>query len=315
MLSVTGRSLLYGATWILAVGALVGYLVQEPERLSVLLSTPLRLLLELTFLVVITWTIVYLQSYATLSAIGKPPPFLEYMGVFFIGLLINYTPARVGIAARAYYLVKRNNVNIAVFSALSLFRLLVFILCSSLVAMIAFFLAIDDWRILNLLLLSTFVVCVSLPLVILASIRFGYWRHFPKVLADRVRDFGESFSCLSRNNRTIALLVLLMVFQFAFVSIRMWICFEYAGIDIDFISLMVFAPLGSILSVVAITPGGIGVREYVVATAAVSLGYPFEQGMQALLIDRICMIVAAVMLGGVSTLFVDFFPAPTRDEK
>ena len=164
------KKIIYFITWIVAVAALFIFFLYKPERIDLLLQTPASLFIQLSLLVTITWFIVYLQSYATLMAIAKPPPFFDYLAIFFLGLLINYSPIRVGIAARAFYLAKYHSINISTFTALSIFRLLVMILMSGLVAGIAVLCLPTGIMAADFLLLSFFLGCVIIPLVVFSSI-------------------------------------------------------------------------------------------------------------------------------------------------
>lgn len=293
------RKVIYFISWIVAVAALFIFFLYEPERIDLLLQTPVSLFIQLSLLVTITWFIVYLQSYATLMAIAKPPPFFDYLAIFFLGLLINYSPIRVGIAARAYYLARYHSVNISTFTALSIFRLLVMILMSGLVSGIAVLCLPAGIRTADILLLSFFLGCVIIPLVIFSSIWLDYWKYFPaRLVANPVASFGRSFRHVNNKLGILPAISALVFLQFIFVAVRMKLCFDYAGIDMELLALLVLAPLGTLLSVLAITPGGIGVREFVVASVCALLGYSFEQGMQALVIDRISMITVALVLGG-----------------
>jgi len=311
---INNKHIIYTITWLVAFAALLVYLLQAPQSLQILIQAPLSLLLGLIFLVFVTWFTVYLQSYATLATIGKPPPFFEYMAVFFVGLLINYTPLRIGIAARAYYLYKRHSVDVAVFSALSAFRLMLMIFSSGLIAASAMIILAGDLYTSHVLFLSFFIGCAFAPVVLFLSVRLNLWRIFPNNIAEWINNFGRSFAQVNNKNGIVALLVLLISLQFLFVSTRMYLCFDYAGIEIGMLALMVLAPLGSILSVLAITPGGIGVREFVVASACVVLGFSFEQAMQALIIDRVAMIVVAIVLGLGELPFASFITLTSKDE-
>lgn len=299
------KRIIYFITWIVALAALFIFFLYKPERIDLLLQTPFSLFLELSLLVTITWFIVYLQSYATLMSIAKPPPFFDYLSVFFIGLLINYSPIRIGIAARAFYLAKYHSINLSTFTALSIFRLLAMILMSGLVAGIAVLCLPTGIMAADILLLLFFLSCVVIPLIIFSSIWLDYWKYLPgNLIGNPVASFGRSFRQVNNKLGILPVISALVSLQFIFVAVRMKLCFDYAGIDIGLLALMVLAPLGAMLSVLAITPGGIGVREFVVASVCALLGYSFEQGMQALIIDRISMIAVALLLGSGSMPFL-----------
>lgn len=292
------RQIIYVSSWIVAVAALVAYFFYKPGQLEILLDTPISLLALLCALVGMTWFTVYLQSYLSIKAILPPPPFFEYLGVFFIGLLINYSPIRVGIAARAIYLSRFYNVKLSVFSAISTFRLLVMLFMSGLIACTSLLiLNINLAAKTNFVVFVIFLSCLIGPILVFLSIRLGLWGIIPDKIYGWLQSFGSAFSQANNKTRLIVAICSLVFIQFLITALRMKICFEYADIQLDFFALMALAPLGTVLSIISITPGGIGVREFAVASMAVLLGYSFDQGMQALIIDRISMISIAIVFG------------------
>ena len=293
------KRIIYFIAWVAAVAALIVFFLYEPARVNLLLETPFILLVQLSCLVAITWLIVYAQSYITLVSIANRLPFFDYLLAFLVGLLINYSPIRVGIAARAFYLSKYHSINISTFTALSMFRLLVLILMSGLISGIAVLCLPIDISAADTLLLAFFLTCVIAPLAIFSSVWLNYWKYLPgRLVGSKLANFGRSFRHVNNKLEILPAISVLVFVQFFLVAVRMKLCFSYAGIDMELPTLMVLAPLGTLLSVLAITPAGIGVREFVVASVGVLLGFSFEQGMQALIIDRISMIIVALVLGG-----------------
>ena len=67
---------------------------------------------------------------------------------------------------------------------------------------------------------------------------------------------------------------------------------------------LVLGALGYVVLFIGITPGGLGIRELVLACGAQVLGIPFEVGIWAAMIVRAVLMSFAFVIGGISTIWL-----------
>lgn len=292
--------LLRALSVIVPLGLLMLFIVLSPQSMTAMTDVPLGLLALLSGLTFLGWLSVYVQSYLSIAAVSRPPPVLEYLAVFFLGLLINYSPLRFGIAFRALYLKRYRDVCFAEFSAITYFRLLLLLFIAAATVIAGGLLWSSRWA--GQGAFQAVVVGVALlGLVLLFAPRVKVWGYRGGGKIQHWLDtFARAVSVMRGRASLILALASLIGVQFTLVAVRMHLSFGFAGLDVSYQDLMILAPVGTLLSVLAITPGGMGIREIVTASISVVLGFSFETGMLALVLDRLAMIVTAIVGGALS---------------
>ncbi len=78
---------------------------------------------------------------------------------------------------------------------------------------------------------------------------------------------------------------------------RLAVAFSVLGVHEPFVLYLVLAPVASVSTILAFTPGAIGIREAAIAGAALALGFKLPTGLLGASVDRGAMIVVAVVMG------------------
>ena len=102
---------------------------------------------------------------------------------------------------------------------------------------------------------------------------------------------------IRRSPGPLLLLHLLAAVRLLLLGARFWICFEITGLDGGFVAGLMFAAIISLLLVVNITPGSLGIREVVVGALGSMTGLSFAQTMLAASIDRVVLLAMTALLG------------------
>ena len=71
-------------------------------------------------------------------------------------------------------------------------------------------------------------------------------------------------------------------------------------LDMPLSSLFLMAPLAALMSYMAITPGGLGLREAVMGFVTTNLGFSFAEGMFVGAVDRAILLGIVTILGGLA---------------
>jgi uncharacterized membrane protein YbhN (UPF0104 family) len=83
------------------------------------------------------------------------------------------------------------------------------------------------------------------------------------------------------------------------LACRFAVAFRILGVDAPIGVYLVVAPVTALVTVLAPTPGSLGIREGAVAVVVALLGYSIPTGLLAATIDRAVMLVVACALGSV----------------
>ena len=103
--------------------------------------------------------------------------------------------------------------------------------------------------------------------------------------------------------------VILLIFNF--VNMRLlisvlitYVCFHSLGAEIALLGAIFVATATSLLMVINITPGGLGVREVVLGLISVATGGEFEIGVLVSVIMRACSLVIHIIFGIPSLVYL-----------
>ena len=102
----------------------------------------------------------------------------------------------------------------------------------------------------------------------------------------------------ARAQPLVAVVVLaLELVRYGFAAWRLDIVFGWLGTDESFFFFLVIAPIAALATFVAITPAGLGIRELVIASAAVALGRQFDVGLLGSSADRAINMIVVLLTG------------------
>jgi glycosyltransferase 2 family protein len=116
------------------------------------------------------------------------------------------------------------------------------------------------------------------------------------------RTFAQGWDELRRNRATAAGVCALDIAKLLFTAWRFDLAFGLVGIEEPFWFFAVIAPAASVAGTIAMTPGGLGIREAFVTAAAVGMGSTVGDGLLAATVDRAVMFVTAIAFGSVGFL-------------
>ena len=132
-------------------------------------------------------------------------------------------------------------------------------------------------------------------------------RRYSGPLTRYVHNLARGVQELRESPRMGLLLLLLIGCQFLVLLVQYRIIFLLVGLEPGLLSYLILIPLITILGMVSITPGNLGLREILTASAlAVSAG-SFDAGMFVGLVDRSGLLVATMLFGCASLAYLTFY--------
>jgi uncharacterized protein (TIRG00374 family) len=101
-----------------------------------------------------------------------------------------------------------------------------------------------------------------------------------------------------RNNRILLLkLVTIQIVSVFTMAIRFWIGFRFLSLEISFLDGILFASATILTRLVSIAPGGLGIREAIIAIVGAFIGYDPGVSAVAVGIDRLVNSTIIIILG------------------
>jgi uncharacterized protein (TIRG00374 family) len=239
-----------------------------------------------------------------LAAHGTKVGQLENLLVQTMTILCNYLPMRLGTVMRFGYFKKIHQIEFSSLGGIIAVRGILLLFSSILISTLFFALAINTFYSWLFFVFSNCTLIIILTIIYATrsnSYTFGIKSQKFKIMVDK---FLNARALLFENPFLSFQLFLLILVQFLLLAIRLHICFMAIGVTIPFVTLMVVAPTAIVLSFITITPGNLGLREWIMSVIAASLGYDFELAMFAGLIDRAILTGMTFLFGSFSYWYV-----------
>lgn len=288
-----------GAPYLL-IPALAYFVWARRDEVSTSFEAPLALLLAIVALIVVTQWLNAAEFYVQYRAAGIDLRLHENWGLFNAGQLGNYLPAQAGTIYRFRYLKVVHGAAYST-SASTMAMNLVITMASTAVCGFAGVLgtaAIDGRA-------PSWVMLAVLAALGLAAVGFTSAPLPPRIGRPGGRlhrvwlAFHRSWSAASGNPRVAVGVFLIELVKLTILMVRFYLVFDFVGLDAPITVYLVLGPIAALTAVVAITPGGLGLREGAVAGSAAAMGYAFPAGLLGATIDRGLMIFTTVVLGAV----------------
>ncbi|MPZ17948.1 MAG: hypothetical protein GEV06_08560 [Luteitalea sp.] len=278
------------------VAAGLFYVWQRRAPLAETLNASWAGLLLMLLVISATWIVIAAQTYVLFRAEGVPISFWENFVLSSAAGFGNYLPLRVGMILRAQYMKRKYGMGYVRFGSLSAIRMAIQISISGLVGIGALlFGGLTSGRMSYPLLAIfgslTIVACVALtrplpPLAFSGRRAARFWH-----------DLREGFGIARRRPRLAAMSALWGLAQYVLLSIRFGIAFHLLGTSAPPWVLLVLGVASSVSSLLAITPGGLGIRELIIGYVVFATGQTFDVGIFAGAFDRAAQLIVVATLG------------------
>jgi len=287
---------------IIIIFGLAYYLYENKESfnsLSALRAYDIFLILILIFLANILRSA---QLFCFVLSLDQKISFIQAFTITVGGTLVNYLPMNAGIFFKAKFL-KKLNVSYTNFVSLNSVDLIATFISSSLIALISLSMLKMSNKINYIFIYVPLITMVVLSIVVsfFPSKLVG---HYDNKIYKTIINYFVSLKKIINNK-------IVMAFIFSFVLARLLLtsfiilkCFTILGTSISFFGSNFIATSTSLLTIVNITPGGIGVRETIVGAMSTIIGTNFEIGVLVSVIMRICSLIIHIFFGVPSLLYI-----------
>lgn len=257
----------------------------------------------LGFGILLTWALNSIQICYLLRTIGINIGFGESFLLFIVTAMGNHVPMRPGTLLRLHYLKTVHNLRYARMGSVIGVRMVLLLFVSGILGVIGVFGYSFETDRISYPLLTIFSGMTLLSVII--------YLKPPKKNMKQKRwifrlwnDFTEGFDVLHEKPGVLIFTMLLILLQLLTMSARLYISFNTIGLYPSPYILLILTPVSVIMIFMAITPGGIGLREWLIGIISTSLGYDFQKGIFAASIDRAFMLLLIFTIGSFALCYI-----------
>jgi len=285
---------------ILSIGLAIIFIKNNLSDFKQLTSTnPLYIILLIIFSLLLS-LLLGLINKTLLKPLKVNIKLLESTLISIVNSFYNLiTPFRGGIAARAYYLKNKYNLQYTKFLGLVATSTLLVILISSILGIIATILIYLKERVFNPIIPIIFAGTLILTLTIavftptLKETKYKFVNKFIRVI--------NSFSEINKSKKTFLLTSILTLIQILVSALMLELQFGVFGIQIDFIKSLFLSSIGGISLAISLTPANLGVAEAITVFSAQTIGIGPVESLSAAIIGRLVQFVTLFTLGPIAS--------------
>jgi uncharacterized membrane protein YbhN (UPF0104 family) len=284
---------------ILALTVFGVYLYRNAERYRQLLDVNPKSLLSLFGLSFAIPLANGSINYLLFRNLGVHMSFNESFGLAAVNTLANQLPFSGGLIAKGIYLKKRHGLTYTKYLSAMVATYVCFIAANGVIGLIitAFLASFQGARIPALLALGFVAMTISVVVLVL-PIRLDF---LPTKWKTRINNVAEGWQVLSQDRILLLQLILIQVITTIIAAQRFQIAFSTLSQDVSYAQCLLFSSATILTRLISVTPGGLGVREGIVAGLASVLG--FDPGVSAVAVglDRLISTVGILGLGVIYT--------------
>lgn len=297
---------------VLTIGYLAYFVVSNKHELSAISGLWERrgekhwLPFALLACYVLSWLIAATQFYLPLRRINSNIGLLENVALIMGGSLLNYSPFKAGLIYRFYYLKRWHSISYPLLAGLQLSRIFLTVGVSGLIGLYGLSIGFDEAGQYGYILAGMFVLMAAIGIVPflmpseLLERNTGLLSHLTNELARGIREMRSGAIMITSQ-------LLLIGCQFCVLAVQYGIIFFMLGLKPSMFAYLMLIPFITLLGMISVTPGNLGLREIITASA-LSLGMlSFKSGMLVGLVDRGMLLAATIVCGGVSLLYLSIY--------
>lgn len=232
------------------------------------------------------------------SAIGVT----ESIGLAAVNTLANQLPFAGGMIAKGLYLKKRHEVGYARFFSATVATFVLTIAVAGAIGLVTITTQSlrgnttpSIWLILGFLVMSASMLSFWLPVTRIPA---------PAWLKRQLIQLESGWQLLKDNPRLLSHLIIMITGMILIFAARLWLVFQLLSQGVTFAQSTLFAAASVLTQLVTFTPGGLGIREGIVAAAALGHGIALDISIVAVGMDRILELAIVAIIATAYSYFL-----------
>lgn len=271
--------------FVIIIVGLVYYLYSNIDILVSVFDATFLQAIGISVCILSSWFLNSLQILILIRKMGVKIGLWENLCLFIATAIGNYIPMKMGTIIRMRYLKEIHGFNYTTFTGLVWIRALIFFLTAGLLGCIGIIGLRLSGAAVSFVLFYPFLMMllISGGFFIVPIPKFGqfnsrYAKHFQNLLA--------GIDALKNNRLVFFLNMILVLTQYLLLAIRLYFSFQTVNVNLSLWALLVLAPTTTLITFISITPGSLGIREWVIGLLSFGTGVDFQNGIFAGTIDR-----------------------------
>jgi uncharacterized membrane protein YbhN (UPF0104 family) len=231
-----------------------------------------------------------------LRRLGVQEPFTEGFLLTGAGFLLNHLPLNAGFVMRAVVLRRDHALPYSSYVSLTLVNSVVNVGVAALVALVGLHFGSADAKVSQVAMRVAFggLLLVSLAALFLPNMPLPRGKNF---VSRQLRNLAAGVELIRGRGGAVLVLALLALTKIMTVALRLGVCFFLLSKPISALGSMLLAAVQNLTATVNLTPGNLGLREFLVSVASTEVGTSQTIGLAAASIDRVVSVIYALATG------------------
>ncbi len=296
------RSLIPAAITILLLICFGFYLYSNFDQYRDLLDLSSSKIWGLLILNVLTPILNGTINYFFYQGVGVRLRCSEGVELAAVNTLANQLPFAGGFVSKALYLKKKHNLDYTHFIGITLALYVCFFASNGVIGLgVLAYWSIFQHTSIPIVLIIGFAGMTASVGIFFVPLPIGW---ASKKWQRKLISVLNGWQVLKENTRLLAQVVIVQSFLTLSFAARLFLAFQSLSQNVTFGETILFASSTILTQLVSIAPGGLGVREFVVASVASVLGFDMGISVVAVGLDRLVATVVIVLTGTISTYFL-----------
>ena len=284
--------------YLVLLGALLlfgGYLYRNVERYRQLLNISGEILAGMAMVTFLSLAINGGVNYFFCRGLGVSISFHEAFGLASVNTLANQLPFAGGMITKSLYLKRNYHLAYTQFFSATLALYVIFVATNGALGIIV----LIHWRLMtDIPVPASFWFGFGIMTASLTVLRVPtHFDFLPERWTRRFAQLVNGWRELTEEWKTIVVLVSFQVVTAFLVAARYWLAFRILSQDVTLSQCLLFSAATVLTRLISIAPGGLGVREGIVAALAVLLGFDAGVSLVAVGLDRLVATTIVIMVG------------------
>jgi uncharacterized protein (TIRG00374 family) len=271
------------------------YIHKNADRYEELFNFSFRSIILLVLLIILSKLIRGMINFLLYRKLVIKISFSTSFGLAIVNTLANLLPFSGGLLAKGYYLKEKYKLAYTTFFSATVSLLFGFVTANGMIGLIVLlYLFLFQNIPPNILITSAFtIMTVS---IVIQWIKIDY-RFLPDKWMNRIQQVMTGWQLFRNNLRLFIQLIGLQSIATLLTAGRFWVAFRMLSNDIPFSYCLLFSAATILTQLISIAPGGLGIREGIVAGIAGISGIDPGLSAVAVGIDRLVSTTLIVVLG------------------
>ena len=288
---------------ILVLGGMAVFIYRNRTNFTFLKNINYHYLIIIFSIACVLITMASFRYYLILKSVAVHTRFASCYKSFILGRLLNKIIPRSGGVYRAVYHKKTENVSYRNFISAYMSFVYLDIFIYMLVGLILVFIYNRRLSIRDIPIVYIFIAAIGCMVIFLVLAKYISTRTktsyknkiFEKIITN-MKHIIEGLFLIFKHTKMLTVNALLILFGFFIHTILLFICYHSIQVVTTIPHLSLFVVLNKCLTLITITPGNLGIREFLYAFLAQSMAIGSAQGLSVALIVRISNFIILCVL-------------------